>query len=142
MPKELYKMITQPLLLCAGVVVGILVAPRIEHSVEAKQTAPITQTAPQTDSGPRVIVLQSYSTSGAMGSNVLLAHHLQADIAIVNGYDIMKINQQIINYLASLPVGDSKALSAIVQNSRADEIYEIPNRQQTPSNRPPGPVNK
>lgn len=139
MLKQCLRMVSQSVLVAVGVVIGILIAPRIERSVEARQTgsvphqsaspAPIENHPSQEPGAPRMIVLQSYATSGAMGTNVLLVHNLQADIAVVNGYDIMKINQQIINYLASLPVGDQRALAAIVRNSRAEEIYQIPTAQ-------------
>jgi hypothetical protein len=128
MLKYLLKTLGQSVLLACGVVIGILIAPRVEKHVQAQQAAP--QAEP---SGPRIITLQSYSTSGVMGANILLAHNLQADIAVVNGYDIMKINQQIINYLAHLPLADQRALSAIVSNSRAEEIYQLPHQNSTPN---------
>jgi hypothetical protein len=126
MLKYLLKTLGQSVLLACGVVIGILIAPRVERGVQAQQTAPPVQ-----PSGPRIITLQSYSTSGAMGANVLLVHNLQADIAVVNGYDIMKINQQIIDYLAHLPLADQRALSAIVSNSKAEEIYQLPRQSST-----------
>ena len=128
MLKYLLKTLGQSILLAVGVIIGVLIAPKLERGVQAQQAA-----APAQPNGPRIITLQSYSTSGAMGANVLLAHNLQADIAVVNGYDIMKINQQILNYLAQLPSADQRALSAIVANSRAEEIYQLPHQSGPPT---------
>jgi hypothetical protein len=129
MLKYFLKTLGQSVLLAIGVVIGILISPRL--GVRAQQ-AP----APAQATGPRIITLQSYSTSGAMGANVLLAHNLQADIAVVNGYDIMKINQQILNYLAQRPDADQRALSQIVSASKAEEIFQLPNQNvPTPPNR-------
>ena len=65
---------------------------------------------------------------GPLASNILLAHHLQADSAVVNGYDVLKLDLEIINYLAKLPVVDQRALSAIVSNSKTDTLYTLPSQ--------------
>lgn len=133
--KMLLKMIGHSALLSLGVIIGVLLAPRLEKSVRAQGPVSTTAQSPQevvpsppsrVEGSPRIETLQSYSTTGVMGSNILLAHNLQADIAVVNGYDLMKINQQILNYLATLPVGDQRALAAIVRNSRAEVLYQFP----------------
>lgn len=120
MAKALLRIFGQSAVLGIGVIIGICVGPRVERRVMAQ-----TQT-PAQPSGPRVITLQSYSTQGAMGANVILAHNLQADIAVVNGYDLIKIDQKMIDYLARLPGADQKSLSEIVSSSRAQEIYQLP----------------
>ena len=127
MLKYLAKTLGQSTLVAFGVVIGVLIAPRVERHVQAEQTG---TPAPN---GPRIVTLQSYSVSGAMGANVLLAHNLQADIAVVNGYDIMKINQEILNYLARQPLADKQALSAIVSNSRAQELFQLPSQTAQPN---------
>lgn len=115
-----FKCFSQIGLFLLGLLTGIIFSSQLTGRVRAE-----SQAAPEQQS-PRVVTLQSYSTSGAMGANVLLAHNLQADIAVVNGYDIMKINQEILTYLAKQPGADRKALADIVSKSRAEEIFQLP----------------
>jgi hypothetical protein len=115
----------QLLTLFVGIGIGVMIAPRFDHKVNA-QTAP---TAASTGDESRVITLQSYSSGPALAANVVLAGELQADHATVNGYDLLKIDQNIINYLANLPVSNRSALESIVASSKSKVRYALPSQR-------------
>src|ERR1035438_4331100 len=52
------------------------------------------QTTPQLQQ-----IIPNVSTQ-TFGAGLILAHEIQSDSLVVNGYDILKINQNTLNYLA------------------------------------------
>lgn len=130
--RRVIKVVVQLGVLAAAVVIGILIAPSVSGIVNAEQSIfPAGSTAKA--GGSRIVTLDSYSTSSALGTNVLLAHNLQAEVAVVGGYDIIKIDRQILNYLATLPNANKKALESIVIDSQADELYRLPTNPGVPA---------
>ena len=65
------------------------------------------------------------ATVGSFGTNILLAHHIQSDELVVNGYDVMKMNQNILNYMSRQIGANGTDIQSIVINSRADKLYTI-----------------
>ncbi len=122
--------------LFVGIGIGVMIAPRFDHKVNA-QTAPATNTP---SDGVNVITLQSYSSGPAMAANVVLAGELQADHATVNGYDILKIDEGIINYLGNLPVSNRSALESIITNSKSKVRYALPSQRPATIQRPTSPT--
>ena len=115
--------ITQLITLAVGIVIGVLIAPRFEGRVQAQGAAPPT-------TNTNVQTLQNFMTSPALAANVLLAHELQVDHAVVNGYDLLLLNQNIVNYLATLPVANPTVLTSIGDRSKATTRFTLPPPQQ------------
>jgi len=69
-------------------------------------------------------------TTGTFGAGLILAHEIQSDSLVVNGYDVMKLQQNTLNYLATRSGGDSVALQQVVNQSRPAKLYTV--KQPTP----------
>jgi hypothetical protein len=74
-------------------------------------------------------------TTGTFGANLILAHEVATDRVIINGYDVMKMQQNILNYLASRPFAERADIENIIKSSQADTVYRL--KQPTP---PPAPA--
>jgi hypothetical protein len=128
----------QLLTLFVGIAIGVMIAPRFDHRVNAQTTTAPAISSPSDET--RVITLQSFSSGPAIAGNVILAGDLQADHATVNGYDILKIDEGIINYLGSLPISNNRtALLSIITDSKAKVRYALPSQKQMPNTRPTPP---
>lgn len=114
--------------LLIGVAIGLLISPRISKRVEAQEQVP----APAAN--VTTIPLTSYMGGPAIVSNVVLAHELEADHAVVNGYDLLLLDQNIVNYLAKLPIANGMELSSIGDRSRATTRYVLPPPQKPGGN--------
>src|ERR1700733_12571993 len=127
----------QLLTLFVGIGIGVKIAPRFDHKVSAQTASTSTP-----NDGPSVITLQNFSSSPAFAANVVLAGELQADHAVVNGYDLLKIDENIINYLGNLPVGNRTTLENIVESSKAKVRYSLLNPRTASYPHPVVPPNQ
>jgi hypothetical protein len=84
---------------------------------------------------PNVQEVSPGMTTGTLGVNLLLAHEVAADRIIVNGYDLLKMQSNILGYLASRPSAETADIQNIVRRSQADTIYKI--KQPAPAPPPP-----
>lgn len=75
-------------------------------------------------------------TTGTFGAGLILAHQIQSDGLVVNGYDLLKLHQNTLNYLATQIGANQAALQAIIANSKAEKVYTV----KVPS--PPSPKPK
>lgn len=133
--------------LATGIAIGLIIAPRVEKTVRAKvegvQSAPSsTPTVPnegtQVAAGaPKVTPITPMMTGGSIGVYLVLAHHVQSDELVVNGYDMLKLQQGELNLLSRfVPPAE---ISKIVDNAKATEIYTV----KTPaSTQPVKPTSK
>jgi hypothetical protein len=127
--------------LVLGIAIGVLVAPRFNKAVSAQSD--VGQGAASNSSSetsPNIVYIQSYQSGPAIAATVVLAHDLQADHAVVNGYDLLKIDEGIINYLGTLPMTNPTTLNSIVSNSRATTQYRIRPYTPRPTPLPNGQV--
>ncbi|HEX4309559.1 MAG TPA: hypothetical protein VHZ25_05990 [Acidobacteriaceae bacterium] len=95
-----------------GFVCGTLYHPRQE--VRAQAVAP---------PAPNFKDVTPGITVGSMGTNLLLAHEIAADSLVVNGYDILKLQQGLINYMAARPYAETADFQNIINASRATIVY-------------------
>ncbi len=111
--------------LLVGFGMGALLRPNIDQAVHA-----------QTTDSVRTQVIEPIFpgvTTGTFGARIVLAHEIQSDSLVVNGYDLLQIHQNTLNYLAN-QIGANKAvLQSIVDNSKAAKLYTI----KPPSPSPP-----
>ena len=66
-------------------------------------------------------------TTGTFGAGLILAHEIQSDSLVVNGYDLLKINQNTLNYLSTQLGANPAGLQSIITNSKADKLYTVKN---------------
>jgi hypothetical protein len=127
------------LTLLVGIAIGVGLAPRLNKlvrvsaaEVQAQVTAPQSGMVP-----PKVTPVTPMMTGGSIGVYLVLAHQVQADQLVVNGYDVLKLQQGELNLLARfVPAPD---IAAVVNNSRATEIFTVANPKPAA---PPAPATK
>jgi hypothetical protein len=111
--------------LLVGLAVGFFLGTSYSGKVHAQVV--------QTPTSPQIQDIAPNVTTPSLGANLLLAHEIQSDSLVVNGYDMLKVNQNILNYLATQLGANNSALQSIVSNSRADKLYTI----KSPTAAPP-----
>jgi hypothetical protein len=107
--------------LAVGVVLGFLLGIQHFSSVSAQVK-------------PTVVPITPGITTGQFGAGLILAHEIQSDKIIANGYDLVKMNEKILNYLLVRAPFDKTALQSIVDDSRAETLYTI--KSSTPQSQP------
>jgi hypothetical protein len=127
------------LTLAVGIAIGILLAPRLERSVHANVDPQAAQQANQSPpptaepAGP--IQVQPGMTIGTIGAYQILSHHIQSDELVVNGIDLLKLEQGEFNLLSSLGVPTSK-LDQIVADARKTQLYQVAPQAPPPQVKP------
>jgi hypothetical protein len=100
------------------------------------------QSPPQTVLGaaPQVVPVSPGVTTGSFGAGLILAHEIQSDSLVVNGYDLLKLHQNTLNYLGTLLGANSVAIQTLIENSKATKLYTI--KPPTPAPAIPPPTEK
>jgi hypothetical protein len=132
--------------LLVGIAIGTLAAPHFDRSANAAaiaQVKPTTTTIPApsnftgTVTGPKITPVTPMLSGGTAAFYLLLSHHIQADEMVVNGYDLLKLQQGELNLLArTVPAAD---IAEVVKNSAASEFFTA---QQNGNAQPPKPQGK
>lgn len=112
--------------LAVGMTIGFVMGSvyRPQQSVQAQAVIPPTPSVQEVSPGV---------TTGTFGANLILAHQIATDGLIVNGFDIMKMQSAILEYLATRPLAEQADVQNIVNKSRASTIYRIKQPQQAPA---------
>ena len=76
-------------------------------------------------------------TSGSFGAALVLAHEIQSDSLVVNGYDLLKMHQNTLNYLSRQLGANAADLQSVINNSKADKLYTIKPAGTTPPAKAP-----
>lgn len=71
---------------------------------------------------------------GSIGTGLVLAHQIEADGLIVNGFDMLKLQEGVLTYLATRPLVEQADLTNIVNNARAPHLYRV---KTVPPTQPP-----
>jgi hypothetical protein len=104
--------------LCLGIAIGFYFG-RESNPIQTVQAQAVPAPTPNfTDVTPG-------ATTGSFGANLILAHEIAADDIVVNGIDLLKFDQNVINYLAAQPSTEKAELQNLVNASRATTIYRI-----------------
>ena len=89
---------------------------------------------------PQVQEIQPGVMTGTFGAGLVLAHDIQSDSLVVNGYDLLKLHQNTLNYLGKQIGANSIAIQELIDNSKATKLYTIkpaaPSPAPTPANPP------
>ena len=93
------------LTLAIGITIGIMLAPHMEKPAKAGGASPESPSAaPSLPAGLSDIErITPVMTTGSIGSYLILAHHTQSDELVVNGLDILKLQQGELNLLSKMP---------------------------------------
>ena len=133
-----------------GIVVGLLIAPYVEKRTEAYplgaqtnapaqrpvgQTTVAPTTAPQNPTSPKINPATPQLSAGTIAAFLLLSHHLQSDELVVNGYDILKLQESELELLTTF-VPRAEVQKA-VDSARVSEIYQVPPQGAPPATPPP-----
>jgi len=119
--------------LLVGITIGVVLAPHIEKHAEAAGVQEQQATPVPPSSGPEQI--QPTMTAGSVGAYLLLAHHVQSDELVVNGIDILKLEQGELNLLAKIPGVYPWQVQGIIDDAKKDvHLYQVV------SAKPPQPV--
>lgn len=119
------------LTLVVGITIGLLLAPHIEKSVHATSAEPQAATPGTTFSGaitqqsaePKVTTVQPSMTTGTIGIYLILSHHIQSDELVVNGYDVMKLQNAELSLLSRfVPASE---IQAAVDGAKAGEVFTV-----------------
>ena len=119
------------LILLVGITIGVFLAPHIEKPVLAVSSPqapapPAATPAPQPVVADGVEQVQPAMQAGTVGFYLLLAHHTQTDELVVNGLDLLKLEQGELNLLSRLPGVYPGQIQGIVDGARADtHLYQI-----------------
>lgn len=101
--------------LCVGFALGSLYHP--QQSVEAQAYIPVT---------PVIKEISPGFATGTLGANLIMAHEIATDSLVINGYDLLKMDKYIIDYLATRPLAERADLQNLINASHADTIYRLP----------------
>jgi hypothetical protein len=75
--------------------------------------------------------VQPQMTAGTVAIFLTLSHHIQSDELVVNGFDMLKLQQNELNLLARfVPVKD---VQAAIEDSRASQLYQVAEAPSTPT---------
>jgi hypothetical protein len=125
--------------LLIGLILGVLLAPHLEKPAQAFSAEPQNQsvpTAPAPTSGPEQI--QPGVTTGSFGAYLVLAHHIQSDELVVNGIDIMKLQQGEINLLSRSLGITQQDIQNVINDARNTHLYQVATpKPATPASQTP-----
>jgi hypothetical protein len=123
------------LILLVGITIGVLLAPHIEQHAQAANTDPQTTPAASLSTKEGIEQVQPSMQAGTVGFYLLLAHHTQTDELVVNGIDLLKLEQGELNLLSRIPGVYPGQIQAIVDDAKKDtHLYQV----STP--KPPVPL--
>ena len=115
--------------LALGLSIGFIFGTSSHEKVHA-QTATVA--------GPQFVDVAPNMTVGSIGSNLVLAHEVDADRVVVNGIDLLALNANLLEYLSKRSGAENADLENVITASKAKVIHRI----TLPNNSPQGPVKK
>jgi len=132
-------------ILITGIMLGIMLAPHLEKSASASEpqaTAP--QAAPANPTTNVPVQQDQYEEVspgiliGSLGTDTLLARRVAADQVMINGYDVLAIQEGVLNLLKNKGVGSYRDIDALVERAKVPKPLRIkmPAAAQPP---PPAP---
>ncbi len=123
------NLITLVVGLTAGFVLGTNSRGEV-HAQAVKSSAPKYE-----DVTPGMVI-------GSLGSNLVLAHEVDADKVVVNGIDLLQFDQNMLVYLSRLPNAENADLENLINASRATVLHRIAEPKLTGPVSPSIPVKK
>ncbi len=123
--------------LLVGISIGLMLAPKIERRVFAQQTpAAAPAPTPSCVSNETVECVTPIMTVGSAGIGRLLSNQISADHISINGYDLLKLDNNIINVFIQTHVLTLDQAKSLIEASLADKQL----RYQPPAPPPTAPT--
>lgn len=118
--------------LMLGIAIGVLIAPYFEKRAQAyalQQRPQSAQTTPPSlaSSGQpaaRPEQITPGMTMGSFASYLVLTHHLQTDELIVNGIDMLKLQEGELQLLSEIQGISQQRVQGIVNNAKDTRLYQ------------------
>ena len=127
-------------ILLVGIAIGVMLAPRIEKKASADddhQAATQQRPVPPNDTvtAVKTTAVQPSLTTGTVGIYLVLSHHIQSDELVVNGYDLLKLQNGELQLLSRfVPPAE---IQKMVNDSKASELFTVSQpAQETPKPSP------
>lgn len=138
------------LTLLIGIAIGIILAPHLERPARASQVpvpqGSAVQEAPASTAGTSAPIstgspeqIQPTFTAGSEGIYLVLAHHIQADELVVNGIDLMKLQEGELELLSKSLGVTQQDIQRIVAQSRNTHLYQVATPKMSAPAQPPNP---
>jgi hypothetical protein len=117
--------------LIVGISIGLMLSPRLEHVVSAQKPAP----TPICTSTADIECVSPIMTVGSAGIGTLLSNRISTDQLTVNGYDILKLQNNLLNTLQQTRTITAEQAQAIARDSHPDKQlrYQPPTPAPTPA---------
>jgi hypothetical protein len=119
-------------ILITGIVLGIMMAPHLETSASAREpqaATPQTASANPTSSVPaqqdQYEEVAPAILIGSIGTETLLAHRIAADQLMVNGYDVLAMQEGVLNLLKNKGVGSYRDIDALVERAKVPKPLRV-----------------
>jgi hypothetical protein len=131
-----------------GIALGVILAPHIEKPVGAQNPTPaatshdlegIQAVGPVTTNaaGQKVTPIAPGMQVGTVGIYLILAHRVESDQLVVNGYDLLKLQNSQLSMLSRfVPASE---IQKAVEDAKVPELYTVGNTATPPT---PSPTNK
>ena len=115
--------------LLIGIIIGILLSPHIERAASAQQKPASTPAcAPSSDTE----CITPIMTVGSAGIGKLLSNEISSDHLAVNGYDILKLDNNLLNAMIRAGVVTPDQAKALVEDSHPDKYLRYQPAQPPP----------
>jgi len=138
--------------LLIGITVGIILAPHFEkpaHAISLPEQVggnnfqlPVFGSSPVAavpDITPKITPVQPMISGGTAGFYMVLSHHVQADELVVNGYDLLKLQNAELQMLSRF-VSPTDIRNAVIE-SKSPELFQISEpKPATPAPQPTTPA--
>jgi hypothetical protein len=112
--------VTNLLTLIIGVVLGFLLG--VGHG-QQKVSAQVLQAAQP--AAPQVEEIAPVITAGSAGFGTILANRIAADELMVQGVDLIQLDQNMINLLRAKGVGSFRDWDDLIERSRAKKLLRM-----------------
>jgi hypothetical protein len=128
-------------ILLAGIILGIMIAPRLEKSASAHGPQVSTPQAAPNGSTPAPAQQDQFEEVspgmivGTFGTDTLLAHRIAADQVMINGYDLLALQEGVLNLLKNKGMASYRDIDALVERAKVPK----PLRLKIPSTVQPTP---
>jgi hypothetical protein len=123
-------------ILLVGIAIGVALAPRIEKPVSAHPQMPQSSNtgsaSGQKESDVQFEEITPGIAIGSLATSTLLAHRIATDQLMVNGYDILALDEGVINLLKEKGLLKYRELDALIERSKVPHPLRVKMPPQAP----------
>jgi hypothetical protein len=123
-------------ILLVGIAIGVLLAPHIEKRANAapsdQASRPPVQNTTTTPADEPYEDVTPMLTAASMAANTFLAHRIATDQLMVNGYDLLALQDGILNVLKNKNIVSYRDLDALVERAKVARPLRLKLAQPQP----------